>query len=415
MRNLLILLALMLLPALTLAQTTDTVVDVLAADPDARFITLVAAVEAAGLADTLSDPDATFTIFAPTDAAFDAALAQLDLTRAELLADTDLLTTILTYHVVPAVVTAANLAERETVTTAQGEDLTIAAGVPVQINDATVLEADRTASNGVVHVIDTVLLPPTLAADLAAVAAASGLAEDTTLADAGARIRFAHLSPDTPIVDVYLDGERVAEGLELLDVTDWLPVTAGAHELVVTPADTDIEQIAVGPLDFTFDTDSWQTISLIGSLGATTLTAVIVPEDYTPIAPGDTRVTIFHAIEDAPVVDVVFDRNIVIVAQLAYPNTVGANDGAFTLDTDSRTRSIQVIRTGTLERVAVAATPFAPGDAESPLLIEVVDVELEENVNYLVAAVGVMQQPELLIVPTGMDAVLPSSEDTAQE
>jgi len=125
-----------------------------------QFTTLVAAVQAAGLVDVLKG-EGPFTVFAPTDEAFAAALEALGLTAEELLADTETLTSILLYHVVPGKVMAADVIGLTSATTAQGSDIaiTVENGM-VKINDATVLITDIEASNGVIHVIDSVILPP---------------------------------------------------------------------------------------------------------------------------------------------------------------------------------------------------------------------------------------------------------------
>lgn len=146
----------------------NTIVDVAAGNED--FSTLVAAVEAAGLTDALADPDATLTVFAPTNEAFDAALEALGLTADELLADTETLTSILTYHVLGEVVTSGDIAAAGTeeipVETLSGEELTVVVGddgtVSFADQDAVVTTADLEASNGVIHVIDAVLLPPSM-------------------------------------------------------------------------------------------------------------------------------------------------------------------------------------------------------------------------------------------------------------
>jgi len=123
------------------------------------FKTLVAAVEAAGLVDTLKG-DGPFTVFAPTDEAF-AALP--DGTVETLLEpeNRDQLTAILTYHVVPDRVMSEALAgQTVTVLTVNGERLTVDGRDGVKVNDATVVQADIEASNGVIHVVDSVILPP---------------------------------------------------------------------------------------------------------------------------------------------------------------------------------------------------------------------------------------------------------------
>lgn len=152
-------------PARTMAPSTSapevgTIVDVAVAAGD--FSTLVAAVEAAGLVETLSGPG-PFTVFAPTDEAFAAALEALGLTAEELLADTETLTSILTYHVVAGEVPASAVVELdgESVATVNGAEVEISVdGDTVMVNDATVTAVDVPASNGLIHVIDTVLLPP---------------------------------------------------------------------------------------------------------------------------------------------------------------------------------------------------------------------------------------------------------------
>jgi uncharacterized surface protein with fasciclin (FAS1) repeats len=119
------------------------------------FTTLLAAVDAAGLEGTLAD-GGPFTLFAPSDDAF----AKLpDGTVDSLLADPAKLTDVLTYHVVPGRVTAADAASLSTAPTVQGTDLPIAGNGGVQVGDANVVTADIEATNGVIHVIDRVLLP----------------------------------------------------------------------------------------------------------------------------------------------------------------------------------------------------------------------------------------------------------------
>jgi uncharacterized surface protein with fasciclin (FAS1) repeats len=120
-----------------------------------QFKTLVAAVTAAGLVDTLQGTG-PFTVFAPTDAAF----AKLPVGTVEgLLKDLPKLKSVLTYHVVSGKVLAKDVAGVKTAMTVQGGNLRVDASHGVQINDAKVTQADIEASNGVIHVIDTVLLP----------------------------------------------------------------------------------------------------------------------------------------------------------------------------------------------------------------------------------------------------------------
>ena len=122
------------------------------------FSTLVAAVKAAGLVDTLKGPG-PFTVFAPTDEAF----AKLPAGTVESLLkeeNRDKLVAILTYHVVPGKVRSGDIAGKTAdVKTVQGQELNVNAMNGVRVNEANVISADIESSNGVIHVIDTVVIP----------------------------------------------------------------------------------------------------------------------------------------------------------------------------------------------------------------------------------------------------------------
>ena len=123
-----------------------------------QFETLVAAVQAAGLVDTLKG-DGPFTVFAPTDEAFaklpDGTVE--DLLKPE---NKEQLVAVLTYHVVPGKIMSGDIAGQTTmVETVQGGKLSVDATDGVKVDEATVISADIEASNGVIHVIDTVVLP----------------------------------------------------------------------------------------------------------------------------------------------------------------------------------------------------------------------------------------------------------------
>jgi uncharacterized surface protein with fasciclin (FAS1) repeats len=140
-------------PTFAAAQEADIVDTAIAAGD---FETLVAAVQAAGLVETLKG-EGPFTVFAPTDAAFDALPEG---TVESLLEDTDALTEILTYHVVPGAVMSGDLSDGMMAATVEGSevDISITDGT-VMVDGATVTAADIEASNGVIHVIDAVIMP----------------------------------------------------------------------------------------------------------------------------------------------------------------------------------------------------------------------------------------------------------------
>ena len=139
----------------------DDIVDIAASNPN--FSTLVAAIEAAGLVETLKGPG-PFTVFAPTNDAF-AALPAGTVETLLLPENQDQLVSVLTYHVVPGAITSDQLVgQRLDVATVQGGTVRVDGtggkyGATVRVNDANVTTADILATNGVIHVIDKVLLP----------------------------------------------------------------------------------------------------------------------------------------------------------------------------------------------------------------------------------------------------------------
>jgi uncharacterized surface protein with fasciclin (FAS1) repeats len=123
-----------------------------------EFTTLIAAIDRAGLEATLAG-EGPFTVFAPSDEAF----AQLpDGTVDSLLAEPDQLAQVLTYHVVPGRVTAAEVVGLATAPTVQGEELPVSVDGSIHVDGARVINADIEASNGIIHVIDRVLLPASI-------------------------------------------------------------------------------------------------------------------------------------------------------------------------------------------------------------------------------------------------------------
>jgi len=147
-----------------------------------QFSTLIAAIDAAGLGETL-EGEGPFTVLAPTDAAFEAAFEALGITAEELLADTETLTAILLYHVL------GKEADSQLVATLDGSSVAtlnpqeVAINVTdgqIMINEATVVSADLLADNGIVHVIDAVLLPPDIAEALGVAMAEEPMEEETT-------------------------------------------------------------------------------------------------------------------------------------------------------------------------------------------------------------------------------------------
>ncbi len=124
---------------------------------------LTAALEASGLDQTLMDSGSEFTVFAPTDAAFADVLTKLDVTKEELLADKDMLTNVLSYHVIPSmIVRSTDIPYGTDIETVNGQTFSISEAnviTDASGNTSNITQPDMMATNGVVHVIDTVLMP----------------------------------------------------------------------------------------------------------------------------------------------------------------------------------------------------------------------------------------------------------------
>lgn len=212
-----------------------------------------------------------------------------------------------------------------------------------------------------------------------------------------ARVRVGHFSPDAGAVDVYIDDQPALTGFEFPTVTDWFTVPVGSYEIGIAPAGEEI--ILTVPVTLTVN--NWVTLAARGSVENDSLTLQVIPEDYSIIADGNARVTIYHVIEDAPSVDVAAGSDI-LVSVLAYPGTVGNNDGAFTVEVAADTYDLLVIETGTLGQVLTQPTP-AP-DATTFVIASLPGTELAANTHYFAAAVGTVTEPQVVIAVTDLGA-----------
>jgi len=158
MRKLILLSLSVFIISLTANAQKKDIVDLAAGNKN--LTTLVTAVKAAGLVETLKS-EGPFTVFAPTNEAF-ANLPEGTLEMLLKPENKDALTKVLTYHVIPAKVMSTDLKSGMKAKTAEGEEIMVDLSKGVMINDATVRKADIKATNGVVHVIDKVILPPSM-------------------------------------------------------------------------------------------------------------------------------------------------------------------------------------------------------------------------------------------------------------
>lgn len=206
-----------------------------------------------------------------------------------------------------------------------------------------------------------------------------------------ARIRVAHFSPDTPAVDVFVNGEAAITELAFPAVTDWVELPAGTYEIAVAPAGAGIGAAALGPTNLDLPADGWITVAAVGSLGAGTLRPAVVVENYSNLGAGETRVTAFHGIEGLPPVDVVAGGD-TVVDLLAFPGTLGGNDGAFDVTMPAGVYDLQIIVTRALASDAAA----------DQVLFDLPETRLDPGVHYFAAAVGTPAEPQLVFIPFTM-------------
>ena len=266
-------------PETTEAMTSTSVVDLAVAN--GGFTTLVAAIEAAGLAETL-EGEGPFTVLAPTNAAFDEAFEALGITAEELLADTETLTEILTYHVLPQEANSQLVAtlDGEMVPTVNGQSVTIAvADGVITVDDAEVVSPDLEADNGIIHVVNGVLLPADVA-DALGVAMDDEMMEETTTTTTTTE---APAEPGT-IVDVAVESGEFPTLVAALQATGLDEVLAGDGPFTVFAPTEDafaaaLDALGITAEDLLADTETLTSILTYHVVAANAPAEVVVTLD----------------------------------------------------------------------------------------------------------------------------------------
>lgn len=397
-----LILAVLMLAALAVPALAQggTIADIAAGNED--FSILVRAVQAADptVREALSGPG-PLTVFAPTNQAFRNLASSLDIDLEALLADDELVTSLLLYHVIQGTYFSGQLIglDGTTIPTLYGGTalgITVNNGV-ITVNRVADVVApfDVSASNGVVHAIDQVIFPRILQERLANVGKI-------------ANVRVGHFSPDARFVDVYVDGALALERLGFGTLTEWVQVPAGTREVVVVPAGLPIsaevvtqeateetEEVVetvsnalIGPAQLELAPDSWTSILAIGLRADSTLSPLVLTEDYSRIADSEARVTVLHAIPDAPAVDVLAE-GAAVISNLAFGQTQ-------TLTVPANTYDLAVVATGTTE----------------PVVLDLENTTLRSFRYYFVAAIGTLDDPQVVVASTaGADVFPPPAEE----
>jgi transforming growth factor-beta-induced protein len=209
-RTLTIAIALLFAFNISIYSAENDIVDIAVNNED--FSILVAALTEADLVTALQG-DGPFTVFAPTNTAFENLLEQLDISAADLLTHPQL-TDVLLYHVVSGNIMSTDLSDGTTASTLKGDDITIGVGSKVTINSSTVLLPDIEATNGVIHVIDSVLVPTDFM-----------LSEDSMMDDSSDNMKDEMHTQD--IVDIALADEQFSMLVMLLQRADLVSALQG--------------------------------------------------------------------------------------------------------------------------------------------------------------------------------------------
>jgi uncharacterized surface protein with fasciclin (FAS1) repeats len=203
--------------------------------------------------------------------------------------------------------------------------------------------------------------------------------------DRTTHIRVAHFSPDTPAVEIFLNGEP--SGIQTLSfgaISGWVELPAGSYRIAVAPAGAGIEAAAIGPASFNLSGGAWITVAATGSLSAGTLGADVISEGYSPLASGDASVTVFHGIEDAPAVDVILPDGTALVSSLRFGQ-------GRTLTVPAGTYDLAVVAAGTT----------------GPAVINLPGTTLNNQTFYFVAATNALAAPQVALAAVPQSQLLP--------
>ena len=219
--------------------------------------------------------------------------------------------------------------------------------------------------------IDRVLLPPDLA---------------QAAAENRAHIRVMHLSPDAGTLSVLRDG--APNGMPQLtfgQLSEWIEIPAGVRQFALVSGDTPLRAAALNEIA----PGAWLTVAAVGLAESDDLRLVFLNEDVSPLAPGEARLSVLHALQNAPALDVALDGRL-LIGGLAYPGAAGGNDGF-----DTRVVS------------ASAYTLTVSASTSPPTQMLSTSVQFAEGYSTLIAITGTPQRPQVLVRAFNLLLLLP--------
>lgn len=211
--------------------------------------------------------------------------------------------------------------------------------------------------------------------------------------DNNAYVRFVHAANNAGAVDVYINGQArsFTSEKEFGWISGWLIFPLGDLEVAVTPAGRSLSTAIVEPTTLSLESGQRITIAVVGDAQAAdgNVFATIFEEDaYGDLSEFSARVTVLHAIADAPAVDVVDEEGNIVLGRLGFPGSItlldgGTNDGAVTITPD--------LVEGTYDLFVV------PNGQSGPTVLDLSGTELEGGNHYLVIAAGTLEEPQVLL------------------
>jgi uncharacterized surface protein with fasciclin (FAS1) repeats len=333
--------------------------------------TFMSAVETAGI---VLPAGRSFTIFAPSNEAWEQLSDRLGMTVDELMADRDLLEQILNYHIVGNQYRIEDLSTQldeenhlflrtlegsQILVTGTSAGLTLNENLLSQDIGSQIVMSDIFGANGVIHVIDSVLLPPTDVLDTA-------------------KVRIANFVDDVPRVDVFING--VLSGIEPIAfdaASGWVEVPSGRYEIAFVPAGGTLDQALGSPFTVVLAPDAWVTVAATGSAVAQTVQTQLVTEDFdTILEQGTGRLTVFFDLEENQTLNVLANESII-----AADFQVNAEDGgSFTVDLPNGVYDLQFVSA-----------------VESQELVLSTTVGVEAQTTNLVTVTGTREAPEIFV------------------
>ncbi len=198
-------------------------------------------------------------------------------------------------------------------------------------------------------------------------------------------VRVFHAVPGTGLVDVFVNGELSdVQALGFGDMTAWFEMAPGDYDLAVAPAGGSLEDAVITLDGASVAAGDWVTIAAVGSVEVGDAFLQVIVEDFSDIVFGETRLTVFHGVPNLGPVNVQLDSGTVLIQTLAFPQTLGENDGAVSVDIVAGPRTIQ----------------FTPFDDSETVLMSLDNVMLASGKNNFVAVIGLAAGPVTVIVPT---------------